>query len=54
MEKLYQSVWRKKRYFIQELVHRAVFEVGIKPFVLKNSTNYQGVREMWEEMGMGD
>lgn len=53
-EKLYWSVRRKKRYYIQELMHKAVFEVGIKPFVLRNSTNYQGVRKIWEEMEMWD
>lgn len=51
-EKLYQSVRRKKRYFIQEMVHKAVFEVGIKPFVLRKSEDYCGVRKMWEEMGI--
>lgn len=30
-EKLYQSVRRKKRYFIQELMHKAVFEVELSP-----------------------
>ena len=53
-EKLYQSVRRKKRYFIQELVHKAVFEVGIKPFVLRKGEDYRGARKIWEEMGMGD
>lgn len=52
-EKLYQSVRRKKRYFIQELVHKVVFEVGIKPFVLRKGEDYRGVRKMWEEMGIG-
>lgn len=33
-KKFYQSVWRKKRYFIQELMHRAVFEVEIRSFIL--------------------
>lgn len=51
-EKLYWSVQRKRRYFIQEMVHKAVFEMGIKPFVLRKSENYQGVREMWKEMGI--
>lgn len=47
---MYQSVRRKKRYFIQELVHRAVFEVGIKPFVLRKREDYRRVREIWEKM----
>lgn len=50
---MYQSVRRKKRYYIQELMHKAVFEVGIKPFVLRKGEDYGGVRKMWEEMGVG-
>lgn len=48
-ERLYYGVRKKKRYVMQELIHRVVFEVGIKPFVLGNGEAYEGVRRMWEE-----
>jgi len=47
-EKLYYGVRKKKRYLVQTLIHKAVFEVGIKPFVLGKEGEYRGVRERWE------
>lgn len=51
-ERLYYGVRKRKRYVIQELIHRAVLEVGIKPFVLGKEEKYSGVRKRWEENGV--
>lgn len=51
-EKLYRSVREKRRFLIQRLINKIVFEVGIKPFVLRKGETYRGVREMWEKNGV--
>ena len=42
----------KQYYPIQSIVHFFIFHLGIKPFVKKKGTLYQGVRERWSKLGI--
>ena len=42
----------KQNYPIQNIVHFLIFHLGIKPFVKKKGTLYQGVRERWSKLGI--
>ncbi|MCR4776412.1 MAG: flavodoxin family protein [Saccharofermentans sp.] len=44
---LYEAVIRKKRYPLQSLHHKIVFDLGIKPFVLSKGEKYSGVISRW-------
>lgn len=50
-EKLY-GCSKKKEIFIQELVHKIVFEDGIRTFALGRKGAYEGNRGVWEENGI--
>ena len=44
---------RHKQYYpFQSIVHLYIFHLGIKPFVKKKGTLYQGVRERWSKLGI--
>ena len=44
---------RHKQYYpFQSVVHFFIFHLGIKPFVKKKGTLYQGVRERWSKLGI--
>lgn len=42
----------KQYYPVQTIVHFFIFHLGIKPFVKKKGTFYQGVRERWSKLGI--
>ena len=42
----------KQNYPIQSIVHFLIFHLGIKPFVKKKGTLYQGVRGKWSKLGI--
>jgi len=42
----------KQYYPFQSIVHFLIFHLGIKPFVKKKGTLYQGVRERWSKLGI--
>ncbi|QQO08638.1 flavodoxin family protein [Breznakiella homolactica] len=44
---------RKKRNLVQAIIHSAVFNIGIKPFILKKPDAYTGVLEHWKKRGIG-
>ncbi|MGG7176287.1 flavodoxin family protein [Clostridium paraputrificum] len=46
-EKFYQDIKSGHTYAFQKFIHKIVFNVGIKPFVLKKGSKYQGVLEHW-------
>jgi multimeric flavodoxin WrbA len=51
--KLYNSIVKnEKPAFFQRLVQFFVFNVGLKPFVLKKGAKYQGVLRRWEDIGI--
>ena len=49
-QKLYEAISRKKRYPLQDLYHKVVFEFGIKPFVKRKGESYNGVIAKWKGM----
>ena len=48
-DKLYSDIDRQKNHMIQKIIHKIIFSVGIKPFVLKKGESYQGVINRWKE-----
>ena len=46
--KLYDAVIRQKKYPLQALYHKIIFELGIKPFVLRKGDKYSGVIRKWK------
>ena len=50
--KLYNDIKYKHNYTFQKLKHRAIFEFGIKPFVIKKGNQYYGVQKRWSEIGL--
>lgn len=47
-EHFYCNITDKHTYFIQHIIHKIVFSIGIKPFVLKKGDKYKGVRAHWK------
>ena len=45
---LYEAVIRQKRYPLQALYHKIIFELGIRPFVLRKGEKYNGVINKWK------
>lgn len=41
--KLYYDIKFKRKYFFQELKHSIIFNIGIKPYIMKNKQKYDGV-----------
>ncbi len=46
-DKLYDDIQKKQSHVLQRLKHMAIFQLGIKPFVLKKGENYTGVINHW-------
>ena len=46
--KLYLDIKTKHRYTFQSIKHLIIFNIGIKPFVIKNKTEYSGVLNYWK------
>ncbi len=52
-DRFYSDIFAKRKYFFQSLKHYVIFNVGIKPFVLKKKEQYQGLIENhWEKRGL--
>ena len=51
-QNLIRAMKGKQYYPIQSIVHFLIFHLGIKPFVKKKGTLYQGVRERWSKLGI--
>ncbi len=49
-QKLYEAISSKKRYPLQALYHKIVFDFGIKPFVKRKGKEYDGVITKWKGM----
>lgn len=50
--KMVKNINNKAKYRTQAIIHRLVFSVGIKPFVLKKGAVYSGVLEKWQRYGV--
>ena len=51
-QSLIRGMRGKQNYPSQSIVHFFIFHLGIKPFVKKKGTLYQGVRERWSKLGI--
>ena len=47
-KKLYTDIKTHKKYPLQSIFHKAIFAIGIKPFVKLKGNLYQGVISKWE------
>lgn len=45
---LYQDIKVKRKYILQSIKQFIIFKIGIKPFVIKNATQYAGVINYWK------
>jgi len=48
-ERFYKDIKSGNIYIFQNFIHKIIFNVGIKPFVLKKGFKYQGVLEHWRK-----
>lgn len=46
--KLYKDIKFHRKHILQSLFHKIIFNVGIKPFVLKKGDLYKGVLSRWK------
>lgn len=51
-DKIYYDVKRKRKYFFQCFIHKLIFSLGIKPFVMKKGESYSGVVLRWKSCGV--
>lgn len=47
-DKLYHDIGKQKKYVLQAVIHKIIFHVGIRPFVLRKGEDYRGVLARWE------
>ena len=47
-----RAIKRRQYYPIQSIIHFFIFHLGIKPFVKKKGTLYQGIRGKWSKLGI--
>lgn len=47
VDRIYNDVVGKRQYFLQSIKHYIVFQVGIRPFVLRKGSQYDGVINHW-------
>ena len=52
IEKFYDSVRHNRVYIWQSFVHKIIFSIGIKNFVLKKGNAYTGVIDKWKKFGI--
>ena len=50
--KLFEAINTDKLYPFQNVFHKIVFSVGIRPFVVRKGENYRGVVAKWKEYGI--
>ncbi len=51
-DKLYYDVKRKRKYLFQCFIHKLIFSLGIKSFVMKKGESYSGVVLRWRSCGV--
>lgn len=47
-ERFYRDITTERSYYFQRMKHAAIFRIGIRPFVRKKGTMYQGVLLRWK------
>lgn len=47
-KKFFTDIRTHKKYPLQSIIHKTIFEIGIKPFVKSKGNSYQGVITKWE------
>lgn len=52
IDKMYLDIKEKRKYTYQSLVHKIIFNFGIKPFVLKKGEEYGSIVSQWENRGI--
>lgn len=45
----YRDISGKRKYVLQTMKHFMIFRMGIRPFVLRKGTQYDGVIRHWEK-----
>lgn len=48
-ELLYNNILHKNTFILQTMLHKLIFNFGIKPFVIKKGTDYKGVIKHWNQ-----
>ncbi len=51
-ERLYNDISVGKKHVFQSIKHRIIFEIGIRPFVVKKGAAYAGVLNCWKANGL--
>lgn len=51
-DRLFTDISSKKTYFFQSIVHKIIFNAGIKPFVERKGESYSGVVTKWKKIGI--
>lgn len=51
-DKLYSDIQQRKFYFSQTIMHKVIFNIGIKPFVLRKGEKYDGVISRWKSINI--
>lgn len=50
--KMYADIQSNKIYVWQDIFRKLIFNIGIKPFVLKKDSEYEGVMNRWKQQGL--
>lgn len=50
--KLFEAIRTNKKYPFQSTLHKVVFSVGIRPFVIRKGEKYRGVVAKWKRYGI--
>ena len=51
-DKLFSDISSGRMYIFQSLVHKIIFNIGIKPFVKNKGESYSGVISKWKRYGI--
>lgn len=49
VNRFYRDLVGKSKYMLQSMKHLFIFRIGIQPFVMKNSSRYDGVIKHWKK-----
>lgn len=52
INRFYWDVIGRRKHVIQNIKHFVVFRIGIRPFVIRKGSQYDGVRRHWENRGI--
>ncbi|MBQ4522011.1 MAG: flavodoxin family protein [Lachnospiraceae bacterium] len=52
VHRFYHDIAGKRKYILQDMKHFIIFRMGIRPFVLRKGSQYDGVMKHWKRRGM--